>query len=108
MSGLYRSSTPGRNSSGGFSGSCHDRGLPIPAVNVPVAGYEVDCLWPDHRTVVELDGWMYHGNRDAFESDRKRDAAIQLAGYRILRVTDRRISDECEELEADIRRLCSN
>lgn len=34
---------------------CRDRGLPIPAVNVPLAGYEVDCLWPGERVAVELD-----------------------------------------------------
>jgi very-short-patch-repair endonuclease len=84
---------------------CRDRGLPIPAVNVPLAGYEVDCLWPDHRVAVELDSWTHHSNRDAFESDRQRDARVQLAGYKILRVTDRRMTEEGDELEADIRRL---
>jgi hypothetical protein len=51
---------------------CRDRGLPIPAVNVPVAGYEVDCLWRDARLVVELDSWAHHGDRDSFEADRRR------------------------------------
>jgi hypothetical protein len=30
--------------------------LPLPAVNVPLRGYEVDFLWPDARFVVEADG----------------------------------------------------
>jgi very-short-patch-repair endonuclease len=84
---------------------CRERRLPIPAVNVPVAGYEVDCLWPPERVVVELDSWSHHGSRDAFEADRRRDARIQLAGYRIVRVTHRRISDGADELEAQIRGL---
>jgi very-short-patch-repair endonuclease len=84
---------------------CRDRGLPTPTVNVPVAGYEVDCLWPEHGVVVELDSWTHHANRDAFEADRKRDAAIQLTGHRILRVTHRRITREGDQLEAEIRHL---
>lgn len=85
---------------------CRRRDLPIPAVNVPLAGYEVDCVWPDRRVAVELDSWTHHGGRDAFEADRKRDAAIQMAGYRILRVTHRRMADQGEDLEAEIRWLC--
>jgi very-short-patch-repair endonuclease len=70
-----------------------------------VAGYEVDCLWIAERVVAELDSWRHHGTRDAFESDRKRDARIQLAGHRIVRVTNHRISDEADELEAEISQL---
>jgi very-short-patch-repair endonuclease len=84
---------------------CRERGLPIPAVNAPLAGYEVDCLWPERGVVVELDSWTHHGTREAFESDRKRDASIQMAGYRILRVTHRRIGNDGDELEAEIREL---
>jgi very-short-patch-repair endonuclease len=84
---------------------CRERRLPIPAVNVPLAGYEVDCLWPQARVAVELDGWMHHGTRDAFESDRRRDTQIQLAGHRIVRVTHRRMTHEPDELEAEIRGL---
>jgi hypothetical protein len=84
---------------------CGERGLPIPAVNAPLAGYEVDCVWPDNRVAVELDSWTHHGSREAFESDRRRDARIQLAGYRVVRVTHRRISGEGDELEAEIRQL---
>ncbi len=69
--------------------------------------------WPVSRSiasgpnsvVAELDGWAHHATRDAFESDRKRDARIQLAGHRIVRVTHRRITYEGDELEAEIRKL---
>ena len=62
-------------------------GLPPPRTNVRVAGYEVDLYWPDHHLVVEFDGWAYHSSRAAFERDRRRDADLQLAGQRVLRVT---------------------
>jgi hypothetical protein len=31
-------------------------GLPTPATNVRIAGYEVDLLWRTHRLIVEVDG----------------------------------------------------
>ena len=41
--------------------------------------------------IVELDGFEGHGTRRAFEDDRVRDATLQLAGYRVIRITWRRL-----------------
>ena len=75
-------------------------GLPAPQSNVRVAGYEVDLYWPAQRLVVEYDGWDTHSSRPAFESDRLKDAALQLAGERVLRVTGRQLERRPEELVA--------
>jgi Protein of unknown function (DUF559) len=88
-----------------FLAFCRAYGLPPPAVNVAVAGFDVDAWWPGSRLAVELDSYTYHGTRAAFERDRARDAALQLAGYRVLRVTDRRLSKERGELATTIRSL---
>jgi hypothetical protein len=77
-----------------FLDLCREAGLPRPAVNLAAAGFEVDALWPRQRLVVELDGHAFHGTRAAFERDRVRDAELQLAGYRVLRLTHRRLKDE--------------
>ncbi len=69
-------------------------GLPAPKTNTKVAGHEVDLHWPDHGLVVEFDGWAYHSTRAAFERDRLRDADLQLAGQRVLRVTGRQLAGE--------------
>ena len=61
--------------------------LPIALVNRRVAGFEADFLWPDCKLIVEVDGYQFHGHRQAFEHDRKRDAAHALAGYMVIRVT---------------------
>jgi very-short-patch-repair endonuclease len=75
-------------------------GLPTPQTNVEVAGYEVDMYWPAHRLVVEFDGWSTHSSRTAFESDRLKDAALMLAGERVLRVTGRQVDRRPHELVA--------
>lgn len=53
--------------------------LPTPQVNVHVAGFRVDALFPDHGVIVELDGWATHGTRQAFKRDRRQDAEILAA-----------------------------
>jgi hypothetical protein len=84
---------------------CQRAGLPRPAVNVPVAGLEVDCLWPSERVVVELDGFAYHRGRGAFERDRRRDGTLLAAEYRVLRITNHRLVNEPSAVVSEIRSL---
>jgi very-short-patch-repair endonuclease len=69
-------------------------GLPRPRTNARVAGFEVDAVWPADKLVVEVDGWTYHGTRQAFERDRRRDGRLLVAGYRVLRITWRQLTRE--------------
>lgn len=73
-----------------------------PEVNVVVRGFEVDCLWRAQRLAVEIDGFAFHAGREAFERDRRRDAALAAAGYRVMRVTWRQITREREALVATL------
>src|SRR4051794_4892149 len=68
--------------------------LPRPVTNVKLAGWEVDVFWPAARLVVEVDGYAYHGNRAAFERDRRKDATLTAAGYTVIRVTWRQLKEE--------------
>jgi very-short-patch-repair endonuclease len=63
----------------------------VPESNAIVAGYEVDLFWRHPRVVVEFDSFEFHGDRRAFESDRLRDAELQAAGFRVIRVTWRQL-----------------
>jgi very-short-patch-repair endonuclease len=37
--------------------------------------------------VVEVDGWAFHSDQEAFQSDRKRQNYIALLGWQVLRFT---------------------
>ena len=74
--------------------------LPAPEANVRLRGYEVDLLWRSQRLVVEIDGFAFHGSREAFERDRRRDADLQAHGMRVLRVTWRQLQAEPASLIA--------
>ena len=69
-------------------------GLPVPMTNRMLNGHEVDAVWADHRLIVEIDGYDFHGGRRAFETDRARDAAHVAAGYRVIRFTANQLRDE--------------
>jgi very-short-patch-repair endonuclease len=88
-----------------FAVFCRERGLPMPVFNCSVLDREVDALWPRERVIVELDGFEFHGHRAAFERDRTRDAALAVAGYRVLRLTYLRLESEPDEIAGEIRSL---
>jgi very-short-patch-repair endonuclease len=75
--------------------------LPEPEMNQPIAGFTVDGIWREQRVVLELDSLQFHNTRERFESDRRRDIALQIAGYRVVRITWARL-DEPDTLYADL------
>ncbi len=83
--------------------------LPHPELNVLLdlgdRLIEADCLWREQRLIVELDGHEVHGTRAAFESDRKRDRDLRVAGWSVVRVTWRQLEDEGAALAHDLRGL---
>ncbi len=66
-------------------------GLPLPQVNVVLRGelheHAVDAYWPASKLVVQLDGFAYHRTRRDRERDATTDADLELARYRVLRLT---------------------
>jgi very-short-patch-repair endonuclease len=84
---------------------CRRAGLPAPEVNAEVLGYEVDFVWREARLIVETDGWEAHGTRGAFERDRRRDAALVATGWRVVRITWRRLERESAEVARELQQL---
>jgi predicted transcriptional regulator of viral defense system len=81
-----------------------EAGLPEPAMNIFVAGYEIDAYWADHRFGVELDVYETHGSRLSFEEDRERDDELLLAGIETTRVTGPRLDREPGAVVDSLRR----
>jgi hypothetical protein len=79
-------------------------GLPAPAMNFNVAGFELDAYWPDLRFAVELDLFETHSSRVAFERDRRRQEELKLLGVEMIRVTKPRLD---REPQAVIRNLAA-
>lgn len=55
--------------------------------NYPVAGYKVDVGFPKQKVAVEVDGFAFHSDSEDFHQDRRRQNAIALAGWQVLRFT---------------------
>jgi very-short-patch-repair endonuclease len=68
-------------------------GLPSPAPQCNILDRDgvwiarVDFAWPEHKIILECDGFEFHGSREAFERDRRRWTALTRAGWRVVIVT---------------------
>ena len=87
-----------------FLAMCEDHQVPLPEVNVTVAGLLVDALWRRERVVVELDGARAHATAAAMQRDRDRDLALRAAGYEVRRYTWQQVIEQPEAVVADLRR----
>ena len=75
--------------------------IPSPSFNALTEGetgtHEVDALWPQQRLAVQLDGFEFHRTRRDREKDALSDADLELAGYRVMRLTwdDSTVNGHC-------------
>ena len=67
----------------------------------------MDFIWHDQRLVVEVDGWLAHGTRHAFQRDRTTTNALQLAGYTVLRFTEHDLKQRPRKVATQIRQALS-
>jgi very-short-patch-repair endonuclease len=81
------------------------RGIDLPPheLNAHVGAYEVDALFGARRVIVELDDRRAHQTTRAFQSDRAKDAALTALGYRVLRITWHRLTNEPALVTAQLR-----
>ena len=80
-------------------------GLPAPVANAPIGvrDYQPDFHWPQQRLVVETDGRATHATPHGFERDRRRDLDLQLAGWRVVRITWSQLHSEPHRVTALLR-----
>jgi very-short-patch-repair endonuclease len=67
-----------------------------------------DFIWRDARLIVEADSRRVHGTATAFEKDRLRDQRLAAAGWTVIRVTWRQVTNEPERLTRTLRTLLSS
>ena len=88
-------------------------GVPRPEVNIrlscrPGVAHEVDFLWRMQRLVLETDGGRFHSDRRQIERDRRREADLVRAGYRVLRATWLQVQDEPQDVALMVRAALRN
>ncbi len=60
------------------------------------------------RLLIEVDGFAFHTDHAAFESDRRRQNALVLAGWTVLRFTWRQLTEDPERVVGEIRKAISH
>jgi very-short-patch-repair endonuclease len=67
--------------------------MPRPRANALLGRRMPDFLFPEHRVIVEIDSWRWHGNRRSFESDADRHSRWTAQGWAALKFTPRQLRD---------------
>jgi very-short-patch-repair endonuclease len=64
-----------------------------------------DDAFPTHRLAIEWDSIRYHGQRDAFEVDRRRDRSALEHGWRVVRFTWADVTERPDRVVDTVRRM---
>lgn len=56
-------------------------------VTLPTRNIRFDLAYPNRLLAIEADSYAWHGDREAFDSDRERDTEAGLLGWHVLRFT---------------------
>ena len=91
-----------------FPAFCALHQLPVPQLNVRVAGREVDAWFAAQGVIVELDGWDFHRDRHNFEGDRLNDAVALGVGLVTYRLTWPRFNHEPAREARRLRAVLAN
>jgi very-short-patch-repair endonuclease len=78
-----------------------DRGIELPLRNEPLGPWTIDCLWPDRRVAVELDG-RQHERPNQADSDDDRDLWLRRNRYVARRYGARQIRSRQDDVIADL------
>ena len=78
----------------------------VPQWHVPGVGYTDirvgECL------IIECDSWTHHGSREAQNEDRRRDRALVLLGYRVVRLSFEDVVVHWERTQSFLRDLVAS
>jgi very-short-patch-repair endonuclease len=81
-----------------------ERGLPRPPrINEKLLGLEVDLHYPEHHLVIEADSRRHHEMTLARRDDQARDARLEAAGFRVLRIPYHLVTEAPQQTAERIR-----
>lgn len=92
---------------GEFRLMCSEQDLPVPLTNQRIGRFEVDCVWPEAKLVVELDGRRFHSDPFALEADAEKSRVLRAMGYTVLRFTWEEVTGRPERVAERIREALS-
>ena len=93
-----------------YLGLLREAEVPLPEMQITAPWAErrrgrVDAMYPDARSIIELDGRRFHERFAAFEEDRLRDQLAVLEKFRTARFTYRQIKSDPDHVVAVTRFL---
>lgn len=75
--------------------------------NYRAGPFSIDIAFPAQRIAIEIDGWAFHSDGEAFQNDRTRQNWLALQGWQVLRFTWLDITQYPDRVLAEIRRAIS-
>lgn len=81
---------------------CEAYDIPLPEVNVRVAGWTVDFFWRRQRVVVEVDGHGNHHTRAQRGRDRRKDLDLRSAEMVVNRYSQEQVEETGPAVAADV------
>ncbi len=85
----------------------HEAGIKGWQANFPAGPYVIDIAFPQQRIAIEIDGWAFHSDQEAFQNDRKRQNWLALHGWQVSRFTWLDITQRPDRVLAHIRAAIS-
>jgi very-short-patch-repair endonuclease len=77
-------------------------GLPAPGRQMQAGGSDaagrVDFAYASAGLIIEADGRRHHMSKLDFENDRRRDNTLMAAGWRVLRITWKQVTEQPDEV----------
>ena len=87
-----------------FLAFCEKHNLPIPNFNVTLHGITVDAYWPEHKLVIELDGYDNHSSRAQLRRDRRNDLILRNHELTVLRYDSALLREEPDQIYQELLR----
>lgn len=74
-------------------------------LNFKISGIYTDMALIKEKIIIEYDGWVWHGNKNQQNKDRRRDEFIKSKGWKILRIKGNKLVPTKTEIEEKIQGL---